>query len=218
MSRRLQMASTVGRIRKVIKWRAEMRQGWHIGENVFTFLHFGWDPVTKGVDLVVRACAQIKVGAPFVLVMVGRDDTVDAVREVVGSRLPAWLRIIAPVETVADLYAASDCLVSSSRWEGSPYTVGEAMAAGLPVIATDIPGVKAVSASDGVMLTSFADGSLAGRMTQLLTSEPDRRRLWGEANRNFILENYSVEQWAERVMRVYAGLLDRSGSGEKPRR
>ncbi len=200
----------LARVQRVSTTRSEIRKSWSIGEEVFTFLHFGWDPVTKGVDLVLRACRRIREGRPFALVMVGLEITADAARKVTGPQLPPWLRIIPPVETVGDLYAASDCLVSSSRWEGSPYTVGEAMVAGLPIISTDIPGVKAVSASEGVILTPFDEGKLAERMTQVLTSAAERRRGWSDANRNFILQNYSVEHWAERVVRIYAALIDRS--------
>jgi glycosyltransferase involved in cell wall biosynthesis len=194
----------IGRVTRVLTPGAEMRKAWQIGEKVFTFLHFGWDPVTKGVDLVLQACKQICRQQPsFALVIVGLKDA--DIRGAVGSAMPPWLRVVAPIESVGDLYAAADCMLSSSRWEGFSYAVAEAMAAGLPVITTDVRGLRWAAASSGVVLVPLEPSALASAMVAMIHST--QRPAYARANRQLISQSYSVDGWASRVIRIYTELV-----------
>jgi glycosyltransferase involved in cell wall biosynthesis len=197
------------RATRVSTGRTERRNAWRIAPGVFTFLHFGWAPITKGVDLVLRACSQMEQrGLQFALVIVGQSETSRTVRGIFGRNMPLWLRVVEPIEEVGDFYAAADCMVSSSRWEGSPYTVGEAMVAGLPVVSTDIPGLRCASRSHGVKLVELDYANLGDGMAMALNADAGLRHKWSEANQEFILKNFSVECWTEQLIRVYTDLLN----------
>jgi glycosyltransferase involved in cell wall biosynthesis len=186
--------------------RADMRTRWNLNQGVFTFLHFGGDPVTKGVDLLLRAGAQADAhGLCFAVVIVGGNRTMESVRAIFGDEMPDWLRVVQPTECVADFYAAADCMLSSSRWEGFAYAVAEAMAAGLPVITTDVPGLRWTAASSGVMLVPLEPSSLASAMVAMIHST--QRPACAQANRQLISQSYSVDGWASGVTRIYTELV-----------
>jgi glycosyltransferase involved in cell wall biosynthesis len=128
-----------------------------------------------------------------------------SVRAIFGDEMPDWLRVVQPTECVADFYAAADCMLSSSRWEGFAYAVAEAMAAGLPVITTDVPGLRWAAASSGVMLVPLEPSNLASAMAAMIHST--QRPAYAQANRQLISQSYSVDRWASGVTRIYTGLV-----------
>ncbi len=85
---------------------------------------------------------------------------------------------------VPDLLAASDLFVLASHYEGNPMSVMEAMAAGLPVVASRVGGVPELvtDGREGLLLSSLDGQSLASALNDLVGDESKRRRM-GEASR-----------------------------------
>jgi glycosyltransferase involved in cell wall biosynthesis len=99
-------------------------------------------PVQKNHALLIEAFAQVRSDAPLYLLLVGGGELENAVREqVAGLGLQGRVRFLGVRADVADILRASDVFVLSSRWEGNPLSVMEAMAAGLPVVSTGVGGV-----------------------------------------------------------------------------
>ncbi|MEM4283847.1 MAG: glycosyltransferase family 4 protein [Candidatus Caldarchaeum sp.] len=108
---------------------------------------------------------------------------------------------------VPDILKASDIFVLTSRWEGMPLTLIEAMLAGLPVIATRVGGVPEL-VEDGVtgLLVPPKDAlTLRSALERLLSSAETRQRM-GEAGRHRALEHFTVEQMINRVRVLYHDL------------
>jgi glycosyltransferase involved in cell wall biosynthesis len=85
---------------------------------------------------------------------------------------------------VPDLLSASDIFALASEWEGNPLAVMEAMAAGLPVVATAVGGVPELVA-EGVtgLLAAPGDPRALGAALASLAEDADLRRAMGEAGR-----------------------------------
>jgi len=112
---------------------------------------------------------------------------------------------------VAAIYHASDVVVLTSDNEGTPVSLIEAAACGVPVVGTDVGGVRSV-VQDGV--TGYVvppDASLvAARIATLLDDGPLRARL-GAAGRERVQARYAAERLAADHDRLYRELLAQRG-------
>jgi glycosyltransferase involved in cell wall biosynthesis len=102
----------------------------------------------------------------------------------------------------------ADLLVLSSRWEGMPGVLIEAMAAGCPVISTDCPGGSREILQDGALgpLVPVGDSqAMAEAMLTMLDSPVDRQALQAAASR------YAVQEAA----RAYLALFERTVGSNK---
>lgn len=106
------------------------------------------------------------------------------------------------------LLASSDLFVSSSSSEGLPVSVLEAMAAGLPVVCTDVGDVRAaVPEGAGVVVQPNRPEALADAMLSLI-KDADLRRRYGSAGRRHVVANHDPARWAARLAELYADVLD----------
>ena len=113
-------------------------------------------------------------------------------------------------DDVADIWAASDVAWLASDFEGQSNSLMEAMAAGLPVIASNIPA-NAELVIDGESGHLVAVGDTAGfaRHSRGLLDHPERGRSLGQAARTRMLETHSVQAAVDAHARLYHQLASR---------
>ncbi len=134
----------------------------------------------KGFDLLLRALARI--GDRTVRLVLLGDGPERTALEALVAELGLGARVSLPgfVDDPAAWLAHADLFVLSSRWEGFGHAIVEAMACGLPVLATDCPHGPAEIITDGLdgRLVSPDDPSaLAEGITALLAAPAERSRL-----------------------------------------
>jgi glycosyltransferase involved in cell wall biosynthesis len=108
---------------------------------------------------------------------------------------------------IAGFLSGLDAFVLSSKSEGLPMTLLEAMAAGLPVVATAVGGIPEIveSAGCGWLAKPCDAESLAESMLRLMTA-PDRLERGGRA-RKAAMEQYSVQSMAEQYENLFHKLM-----------
>lgn len=109
---------------------------------------------------------------------------------------------------VPQLLPHFDMLLLASEYEGLPNAVMEAMAAGLPVLASDIAGNRdLVAPGETGYLIPVGDRASFARYALKLLNDPQLRRQMGDAARDRVLSQFSVERMVERHAELYRELL-----------
>lgn len=120
------------------------------------------------------------------------------------------VRLLGPRRDVPDLLAAADLFVSASHYEGMPLSILEAMAAGLPVVATAVGDVPTVVDGAGVLVPPDEPASLASAI-HAVVGDPARRRAMGTAGAQVVSRRFDARRWAEQLRSLY----ERVGAGTR---
>ena len=112
---------------------------------------------------------------------------------------------------VPEVLRALDLLAHAARWEGLPRVFPQAMAAGLPIVATRVAGApEAIVDGETGWLVEPADAeALGGRLLEL-ARDPQRARRMGEAGRARV-EEFSATRMARDLEALYDRLGRRAG-------
>jgi glycosyltransferase involved in cell wall biosynthesis len=117
---------------------------------------------------------------------------------------------------VAGVLHGYDVFVISSIYEGFSYAILEAMAAGLPIVSTDVFGTKETAARvpGNVIVPAGDPAALARgmqRMANLASHDPSRQALEdiGRANQKYVRSHFSQSETTRRTLEVYQGLRNR---------
>ncbi len=115
-------------------------------------------------------------------------------------------------DDVWQLLQAMDVFVLPSAFEGMPNALMEAMAAGLPVICTDIPGSRELIQHDSTgLLVPVGNRAEIARAIRRVMDEPELRKTLGERGRRFVLDHYSRKKMISQYVALYRSLLESSG-------
>jgi glycosyltransferase involved in cell wall biosynthesis len=111
-------------------------------------------------------------------------------------------------QDLPELLRESACLLLPSDYESCPYAVLEAMAAGVPVVATDVGGVPELL-DDGVegLLVPRRRADMAAAAVSRILADPELARALGEAGRTRARERHSLERMVTETVAVYDELL-----------
>jgi glycosyltransferase involved in cell wall biosynthesis len=166
--------------------------------------------VLKDHPTFLRAAAKVHAAAPdTAFVVAGEGSLLEPLRQLAADLgIADHVHFIGRCQNVADLLSVSDIGVLSSVSEGFPNVLIEYMAAGLPVITTDVGGARE-AVSDGktgfVVPPRDAD-AMAGRILRLL-ADPGERVTMGALARQIAWEKFSCAAQLAGVERLYEQLF-----------
>lgn len=188
----------------------ETRRRLGIDASAFMIVSLCWPPARKGADVLVDAVSRLELDTPkrpLAAVLVGEPGPVEQfLRDRFGT-LPDCISIIPPVDDVVELFSAADVFVSAAREEGFPYAVAEAMACGLPVVGSDIPGTSDFWAAPHFLPYPVESAeALAERLRELRAA--DRRNQFGAENRRWAFDHLGIERYVDETIECYRRLLD----------
>jgi glycosyltransferase involved in cell wall biosynthesis len=199
--------------------RMSVRRNLGIPDDGIVLLSVGRVEREKGVEDLVRAIGLLKgEEGPSLRALVAGEDVggeIERLRRLasdlgIGDRI----RFLHRREDVADLMGASDILVHPSWYEAAPRVVLEAMACGLPVLATDVGGTPEVLGGSGRLVPVGDVHVLACEIADLATDPEERNRLSGLALDRF-RNRFRHQGHLNAMHELYDRLLDGAKEWER---
>jgi len=161
----------------------------------------------KGHDILIEALTKLH-GIPWELTILGTGELLDELSDrVTLHHLNNRVHFAGASLGVAEVIAAHDVVVMPSRWEGVGLVVMEGMAAGRPVIASNVGGIPELieHGKTGLLVQSENPAALADAIAWVWEHQ-DAARAIGARGREFTRENCDVADMVKQYERVYAHL------------
>jgi glycosyltransferase involved in cell wall biosynthesis len=158
----------------------------------------------KGIQFMIAALPGILEQHPDAVYLVVGDGPHRASLEDLAARtgVADSTRFIGRSGDIPAVLAATDLFVLPSLTEALPTVVIEAMAAAIPVVATDVGGTREVLTGGGVVVPARSAPQLVDAVARLLGS-PRQRHALGQEGRRLAVERFSVARHAARLADEY---------------
>ena len=169
------------------------------------------ETLLKSWHLVLKTIPS-RAGIP-VLCLAGRDDGTESVLKDLAKALgiESYVRFPGAVDDISGLFSAVDLCVHSSKAEGVPNAVLEAMCSGLPVVGTDIPGVREAVGEHGLsFLAPVGDQTKLAELIRKVMVDHATRAHLGTMNREHVVQNFSAGKMCESMMTILTRELNRA--------
>lgn len=203
--------------------RNRLRNGFNLPSDALVTLFTGSLIHRKGVDLLLEAFVKVAQKAPnLFLWLVGPKDQsenpsmdeafVTSLQEKVAEAglldRVHFHGMIADRNKLAEAYQAADVFVFPSRKEGLPNVVLEAMACGLPVVVSDLPGLKnVIKPNDNGIVFPVGDAVRLAESLDLVLQSPQLFEQMGFRAREYICWKHSISEWQSKIVKLYEDLL-----------
>jgi glycosyltransferase involved in cell wall biosynthesis len=162
----------------------------------------------KNYPLLLDAFALLRARMPAKLFVLGEGERESALREQVARLGLAGAVIFCGFQRNPWRYIArADVFALSSRYEGFGNVLVEAMACGVPVVATSSPGTREIVTHgvDGLLVDAHEPAALAAALERLLSEDALRRRMSGDARRR--AQAFALRAIASEYGRVFAEVI-----------
>lgn len=160
----------------------------------------------KGPDLMLQALARLP--DDMLLSMVGEGPMREALRaQATDAGVDHRVRWHGLVPDAGRLMAAFDAVALSSRTEGTPMVLLEAMAARVPLVVTAVGGVPHVVGREGAITVEAKQPEALARGLRLVRDDRQKAAELVAAARERLLNEFSLEPWVERYEALYSQLV-----------
>ncbi len=173
------------------------------------------DVPLKGTRYLLEAFAAVREEIDAELVVVGEFDEGGDCDQLIstlgiGDAIETHSEI--SYERMVELYGTADVAVVPSIYEGFGLPAGEALACGVPVVATTGGGLPEVVGDAGVLVDPGDANALADAVRDLLADDQRRRRL-GERGRERIVEEFDWKRAARETVHTYRNAIETRSQG-----
>jgi glycosyltransferase involved in cell wall biosynthesis len=166
----------------------------------------------KGFPDLLEAFSTVREQFPAAaLVIAGGGTLLDELKlQIERLHLQGQVFLLGRRNDVPRLLASADIYVNSSHWEGTPVSVLEAMAAGLPIVATKVgESPHLLDEGAGVLVSPHQPQELAAALIGLLAS-PEKCAQLGPSARERMGRYYSRETWRKSLLDLYAQITPKA--------
>ncbi len=194
----------LGRFSPNAETRARVRRELGIPERAFVVGSVGRLAPEKDYPLLVRGMIPL-LGEDTRLVLVGEGPSRGEVQATIPEGLARFVTLTGARRDVPDLLAAFDVFSLTSKTEGLPLVIPEAMASALPIVATAVGGLPSIVPATVGHLVPHGDAAGLTDAFTALGKDEARRRAMGAAAREHALARFSLEKMTDRYEALYRG-------------
>ena len=187
----------------------------HLGlpdEEVFVYGTVGRLVETKGQRVLLEAFVRVYEKYPKSWLILAGKGRLESELRALSAELNIRERVIflGYRTDIPEVLKTLDVFVLPSIAEGLPGALLEAMATGIPVIASRVGGVPEIlnDPSLGIMVSPSSTDELASAMECLYKMDETRRNMIGQALRERVLEAFTKEKMISVISREYIGVMD----------
>ena len=188
----------------------DFRREWEVDDNTILITVVGYLEEIKGHRYLLQALPNIVRHHPNILVALVGDGELKKQfeKQVVENRVADKVLFAGWQQDIPSILAASDLLVLPSLSEGLPFVVPEAMAAGLPVVATKVGGIPeaVVEGITGLLVDAASALELELAIVRMLDN-PAKMIEMGVAGNKRATEEFNVERMVADTCKVYSAIL-----------
>jgi glycosyltransferase involved in cell wall biosynthesis len=173
--------------------------------DIFTYINVSRQDENKNQSLILRALNRLyreNTNIPMKLILVGDGVTHEALKkQAVDLGINSLVTFTGYIADPKDHLALSDVYISSSHREGLPLSALEAMASGLPVIATDAGGIRDLAQENGILIVDDDEEGLYRAMKEL-RDNPKKLKFMGNKSLEMVCD-YSAESMTNSYCLLY---------------
>ncbi len=166
----------------------------------------------KGIDVFLEALAQLGAvhGRPATAHVIGQAEEHDLRRyQALAHTLGIADRVsFLPPRPARDAFAMARAVVVPSRAESMPYVVLEAIAAGLPIVATRVGGIPEIFGPRADELVAPGDPAALAQAIDSLLADPARAARDAAARREWLMPRFNIDLMEEQIGKLYETILD----------
>lgn len=192
-------------IPQTLEKKIQLRKEYGFSEKDFILIFVGELNHNKHQDLLINVVHRLKDKIPNIkLLLVGKGKMHDKYAQLVNKLgIEKYVEFLGYRNDIPNLMLISDIAVSSSRREGLPVNVMEAMATGLPLVVTNCRGNRdlVINGTNGYVVNIDDIESFSNEINKLYKSK-NNRELFGKASLKIIKE-YSLEKVIVQMRKIY---------------
>jgi len=182
-----------------------------IASEDFVWISVGRLVEIKGYDVLIEAFRSIGIDNPPVkLLIVGEGPEKERCMEMISEKgLKGKISMLGQREDVVDLLKISDGFALASRSEGLSCSIIEAMAAGLPIVATKVGG-NAELVKDGIsgyLVPADAPSLMSAKM-KVIVEDVEKRKKYGKESRGIVEQNFTLKAMLGQYVSLYDSLTN----------
>lgn len=186
--------------------RAEARAALGLAPDAFVVGWVGRVSREKGADVLLDALARLR-DVPWTASLIGAGPEMEALRRRPGQLgMEDRVRWHGVVPGAAALFAAFDVFALSSRTEGTPMALLEAIAAGVPVVAARVGGVPDVVGAREALLVPPEDPPALAAAIARVRAEPEEAAARALAARERLRTAFGAARWLDAYESIYAAI------------
>lgn len=174
----------------------------------FTYINVARQDDNKNQALLIDLFARLHKNYPHTkLLLIGDGPNHEKLKNQCKERgIAESVEIPGNVADAENYYALADVYVQTSHREAMPLSILEAMAAGLPIVSTDVGGIKDVIKENGILVPDYDEEKLFFAMKEMVDETNDKMRTYSSESLQLV-EMYSSKKMAEEYQTIYQQLL-----------